>query len=131
MLADEPAGKELVDAIDRHAEERRRTFVTGFVRFVIDRGSGALAPTKEGAKPESWQAVGRRLYGAELFNETLQRELAARKETANAESGISPVRSDQGEVPGAGQSPGSGKNLRGKDHKQPRRKGAPTPSPST
>lgn len=131
MLVDEPGGKQLVDAIDQHTEERRRQFVTGFARFVIDQGSGALAPTKEGAKPESWQAVGRRLYGTELFNETLQREIAVRKEQAHAESGLSPVRGNQGADAGTGQTPGGGKDLRGKDHKQPRRKGPAASPPST
>lgn len=117
--------------VDTHTEERRQQFVVGFARFVIDRGSGALAPTQDKGKPESWQAVGRRLYGTELFNETLQRELAARQEQAHAESAIPPVRGDQGEDAGTGQTPGRGKDLRGKDHKQPRRRGPATPAPST
>lgn len=128
-LADDPDGKRLVDAIDQHSEERRRQFVTGFVRFVIDRGSGAAAPAKEGAKPESWQAVGRRLYGADLFNDTLQRELAARKEQAHAEERISSLRGDQGTDAQGGETPGRGKDLRGKDHKQPRRRGPASPAP--
>lgn len=124
MLADDPEGKRLVDAIDQHSEERRHQFVTGFVRFVIDRGSGAAAPAKEGAEPESWQAVGRRLYGTELFNDTLQRELAARKEQAHAESGLSSIRSDQGEAPQAGGTSGGGKDKRGPYHKRARRLGS-------
>lgn len=131
MLADDPDGKRLVDAIDQHTEERRRTFVTGFVRFVIDRGSGAVAPAKEGAVPESWQAVGRRLYGVELFNETLQRELAARKEQSDAKERIPDVRGGEGAVPAEGRAAGRGKDLRGKDHKQSRRKGPAPPAPST
>lgn len=130
MLADDPDGKQLVEAIDQHAEERRRTFVTGFVRFVIDRGSGATAPAKDGAKPESWQAVGRRLYGTSLFNDTLQRELAARKEKADAPGQSVPsIRADQAENAGKGRTPGGGKDLRGKDHKQPRRRGPASPAP--
>lgn len=131
MLADDPVGKQLVEAIDQHSEERRQQFVTGFVRFVIERGSGALAPAKEGATPESWQAVGRRLYGADLFNETLRRELATRKEQPHAEERIPDVRGREGEVPGAGQTSGRGQDQRGKDHKQPRRKGPASPPPST
>lgn len=63
--------------IQQHAEERKRLFVVGFVRFVIERGAGAIAPTQADGKPETWQAVGRRLYGVSLFNQVLTDELAA------------------------------------------------------
>lgn len=59
-------------------------FVRGFARLVIDKGFGAIAPTTQKDKhgrplQETWQDVGRRLYGRELFNTVLKEEIAARK----------------------------------------------------
>lgn len=80
------------ELVEQHAEERRQLFVTGFVRFVINKGHKAVAPTFDAkGRPESWQAVGRRLYGADLFNQVMQREIAARKEPCDAGSGLPDV----------------------------------------
>lgn len=130
-LEDDAVARQLRAGIDAHTEERRRQFVTGFARFVIERGSGAVAPTQDKGKPESWQAVGRRLYGTELFNETLQREITTRKEQADAKSRLPPIRGDQGADAATGQTPGGGEDLRGKDHQQSRRKRPTPPAPST
>lgn len=92
--------------VAEHTEARKRQFVAGFARFVIGRGEGALAPTLVNGKQETWQAVGRRLYGAQLFSEVLRRELAARKEALSAASGLPPVRGDQGQGTQSGRAAG-------------------------
>lgn len=41
-----------------------------FAAYVFKRGNGALAPTfDKSGRQESWQAVGRRLYGPEFMND--------------------------------------------------------------
>lgn len=118
--------------IEAHAEERRRLFVRGFARFVILRGSGAKAPAVDGQeKAETWQAVGRRLYGESLFNEVLREEIEAQRGAKHAKSRISSVRGDQGEVCPAGQAAGRGENPCGEDHECLGREGPAQPSEVT
>ncbi len=54
-----------------------------FARHVFKQGQGALAPTKDkSGRQESWQAVGRRLYGQE-FMKDLQRVIAESRVVAS------------------------------------------------
>lgn len=85
--------------------QQNPNFVVGFVRFVLDQGAGALAPGVANGKQvrETWQAVGRRLYGKDLFNRVMLEEIEARKRGGNhAEVGVSAVRGDQGQPAQAG-----------------------------
>lgn len=58
-------------------------FVRGFARLVITKGYGAKAPPTQKDRngqmiEETWQDVGRRIYGASVFNAVLKEELARR-----------------------------------------------------
>lgn len=64
-------------------------FVRGFARMVISKGYGAKAPVTQRDKHgkdiiETWQDVGRRLYGKDVFNAVLCEEIEAKKGKADA-----------------------------------------------
>jgi len=68
------------DDLYRYLERYRADMMRGFAQFVIAEGHGATAPLKydhdgQPKPPETWQQVGRRLYGPE-FSKVLRTELA-------------------------------------------------------
>lgn len=110
-------GEQQLEATIKAYIQDRKQFVRGFARFVIEKGHGAVSPRKnEKGKLMSWQGVGRLLYGADLFNTVFREELTKLNGDPHAESGLSPVRGDQGEGAEAGRSPGGGEDLGGEDH---------------
>jgi hypothetical protein len=55
-------------------------FARGFARKVLDLGHGAVTGQVDSSgKPVTWQARGRELFGAEVFNQAMRDEIAARK----------------------------------------------------
>lgn len=83
----ESDGREILNRkMETYLEERKR-FVVGFVRFVLERGLKTQAPPTQGKKVETWWDVGRRLYGRELFDSTLDIEVQARRQAKAAKAG--------------------------------------------
>ncbi|HSV90886.1 MAG TPA: hypothetical protein VLH80_07285 [Nitrospiraceae bacterium] len=66
--------------LDTYIDERRKLFMAGFARFVLERGMETIAPELKGKPRERWIDVGRRLYGKEHFDGALRAELAAHPE---------------------------------------------------
>jgi hypothetical protein len=78
--------KVLQETVDAYLEERRRMFMVGFVRFVLERGLETKAPLQDRKPPETWRQVGRRLYGVEPFEATLATEVQARRQGAKRQA---------------------------------------------
>jgi len=80
----EPGYIELCRTVDAYMADRRKRFIRGFAAEVIAAGYGAMAPARRGQKPETWQAVGRRLYGAREFHAAIRELLAEREKSREA-----------------------------------------------
>lgn len=59
--------------LDEYAAIKRELFLDGFAEYVFKQGYGAAAPNRHNGKLESWQDVGRRLWGKEHFNQAFER----------------------------------------------------------
>lgn len=81
-MTPEDEGRRILDEKLKAYVADRYTFVRGFVRFVIRQGHGALCSIEDPKTrtPITWQARGRQLYGAELFNDAMREELVRMKE---------------------------------------------------
>lgn len=82
------------DAIlDEYAAIKRELFLNGFAEYVFKQGYGAAAPNKNNGKLESWQDVGRRLWGKECFNkafeQVIERSRAAKTHTRTSQGSAS------------------------------------------
>lgn len=59
--------------LDEYAAIKRELFLEGFAEYVYKQGYGAVSPSRNNGKPESWQDCGRRLWGKETFNQAFEK----------------------------------------------------------
>lgn len=64
---------------DEYAAIKRELFLEGFAEYVYKQGYGAVSPSKNNGKPESWQDCGRRLWGKEIFNLAFEKVIESKR----------------------------------------------------
>ena len=65
-----PESRQLRDQIEAYYAGIIPDLRMAFAEYVFKKGEGALAPTKgKDGQQESWQAVGRRLYGPKFMDD--------------------------------------------------------------
>lgn len=126
-MSDDAEGRAILAKKIEAYLELRKTFVVGFVRFVLEQGLEVKAPRVTGRPEETWRKTGRRLYGEELFEATLAAEVEARRK-ARAERPVPAVRGDQGKDGVKGRAARSRQDQRGEDHELTGRSGTAKPS---
>lgn len=111
-MSDDLAGRKILQqTVDAYVDDRKKQFVLGFVRFVLERGLKTLAPQRQGKPPETWRDTGRRLYGTELFEATLAAEVEARRQ-AHAERPVPSIRGNKVQDAERGQAVGGSRDQR-------------------